>query len=139
MAVESIEFQLDKVLENVSNLIAEKASDKGLELIFDIEPAVVSTRLRGDPLRLGQILINFCNNAVKFTEHGDVVIRAHVQETVEDSHVVKFSVSDTGNRNHRRAADRASFSSVRAGRYIDNSEIWRHWAWVWPSPSGWPS
>ncbi|MGA7457189.1 MAG: response regulator, partial [Methyloceanibacter sp.] len=96
LAVESIEFELDKVLENVSNLIAEKASDKGLELIFDIEPAVVSTRLRGDPLRLGQILINFCNNAVKFTEHGEVVIRAHVQETVEDSHVVKFSVSDTG-------------------------------------------
>ena len=96
LAVESIEFELDKVLENVSNLIAEKASDKGLELIFDIEPAVVSTRLRGDPLRLGQILINFCNNAVKFTEHGEVVIRADVQETVEDSHVIKFSVSDTG-------------------------------------------
>ena len=96
LAVESIEFELDKVLENVSNLIAEKASDKGLELIFDIEPAVVSTRLRGDPLRLGQILINFCNNAVKFTEHGEVVIRAHVEETFEDSLVVKFSVSDTG-------------------------------------------
>ena len=49
------QFDLDKVLENVSNLISEKASDKGLELIFDIDPSVASTRLRGDPLRLGQI------------------------------------------------------------------------------------
>jgi two-component system, sensor histidine kinase and response regulator len=96
LTVENIEFDLDKVLENVSNLISEKASDKGLELIFDIEPVVVSTRLRGDPLRLGQILINFCNNAVKFTEQGEVVIRAHVLEAIEDSQVVKFSVSDTG-------------------------------------------
>ena len=96
LSVESIEFDLDKVLENVSNLISEKASDKGLELIFDIEPSVVSTRLRGDPLRLGQILINFCNNAVKFTEKGEVVIRAGVVEIVDDSQVIKFSVSDTG-------------------------------------------
>jgi two-component system, sensor histidine kinase and response regulator len=96
LTVENIEFDLDKVLENVSNLISEKASDKGLELIFDIEPAVVSTRLRGDPLRLGQILINFCNNAVKFTEKGEVLIRAHVLEAVENSQIIKFSVSDTG-------------------------------------------
>ena len=67
-----------------------------MELIFDIEPPVVSTRLRGDPLRLGQILINFCNNAVKFTEQGEVVIRAHVLEAIGDNQVVKFSVSDTG-------------------------------------------
>jgi len=96
LTVENIEFDLDKVLENVSNLISEKASDKGLELIFDIEPAVVSTRLRGDPLRLGQILINFCNNAVKFTEKGEVLIRAHVLKAVENSQIIKFSVSDTG-------------------------------------------
>ena len=96
LSVESIEFDLDKVLENVSNLISEKASDKGLELIFDIEPSVVSTRLRGDPLRLGQILINFCNNAVKFTEAGEVVIKARVVEDGGDSHLLEFSVSDTG-------------------------------------------
>ncbi len=67
LSVENIDFDLEKVLENVSNLISEKASAKGLELIFDIEPSV-SKQLKGDPLRLGQILINFCNNAVKFTE-----------------------------------------------------------------------
>jgi two-component system, sensor histidine kinase and response regulator len=96
LSVESIEFDLDKVLENVSNLISEKAEAKGLELIFDIEPSVVSTRLRGDPLRLGQILINFCNNAVKFTEEGEVVIRAQVLEDSGDSHLLAFSVSDSG-------------------------------------------
>ena len=96
LTVESVEFDLDKVLENVSNLIAEKAEEKGLELIFDIEPSVVSTRLRGDPLRLGQILINFCNNAVKFTEKGDVVIRAQVLETTGVNQLIEFSVSDTG-------------------------------------------
>jgi two-component system, sensor histidine kinase and response regulator len=96
LSIENIEFDLDKVLENVSNLISEKVADKGLELIFDIDQSVVSTRLRGDPLRLGQILINFCNNAVKFTEEGEVVIRAHVLEAIEDAQVVRFSVSDTG-------------------------------------------
>jgi two-component system sensor histidine kinase/response regulator len=95
LSVENIDFDLDKVLENVSNLISEKASSKGLELIFDIEPAV-PTQLKGDPLRLGQILINFCNNAVKFTEHGEVVVNARVQEKDEGGQLVYFSVSDTG-------------------------------------------
>ncbi|HEY6384622.1 MAG TPA: response regulator, partial [Candidatus Acidoferrum sp.] len=95
LSVENIDFDLEKVLENVSNLISEKASAKGLELIFDIEPSV-STQLRGDPLRLGQILINFCNNAVKFTETGEIVVKARVQEKNEDAQLVCFSVSDTG-------------------------------------------
>src|SRR5262245_10382289 len=64
LTVEKIDFDLDNVLENVGNLISEKASAKGLELIFDIAPSVTN-HLKGDPLRLGQILINFCNNAVK--------------------------------------------------------------------------
>jgi len=95
LSVENIDFDLEKVLENVSNLISEKASAKGLELIFDIDPAI-STQFKGDPLRLGQILINFCNNAVKFTESGEIVVKARVQEKDEDGQLVCFSVSDTG-------------------------------------------
>ena len=95
LSVENIDFDLEKVLENASNLISEKATAKGLELIFDIDPAV-PTQLKGDPLRLGQILINFCNNAVKFTESGEVVVKARVQEKDEDGQLVCFSVSDTG-------------------------------------------
>jgi signal transduction histidine kinase/CheY-like chemotaxis protein len=95
LSVESIDFDLEKVLENVSNLISEKATAKGLELIFDVDHAL-STHLRGDPLRLGQILINFCNNAVKFTEKGEIVVRARIQEEIEDGVLVRFSVTDTG-------------------------------------------
>jgi signal transduction histidine kinase/CheY-like chemotaxis protein len=95
LSVENIDFDLEKVLENVSNLISEKASAKGLELIFDIDSAV-PRQLKGDPLRLGQILINFCNNAVKFTEGGEVVVRARVEQKDENGQLVCFSVSDTG-------------------------------------------
>lgn len=95
LTVENIDFDLDKVLENVSNLISEKATSKGLELIFDIDPAV-SADPKGDPLRLGQILINFCNNAVKFTERGEIVVKARVQEQDASGQLVCFSVTDTG-------------------------------------------
>ena len=95
LSVEHTDFDLDKVLDNVGNLISEKASAKGLELIFDIDPSVPK-HLRGDPLRLGQILINFCNNAVKFTHQGEVVVRARVVEENPDDQLIAFSVSDTG-------------------------------------------
>ena len=95
LSIENIDFDLDKVLENVGNLMSEKASAKGLELIFEVEPAV-STHFRGDPLRLGQILINFCNNAVKFTEKGEVAVQVRVLEDTADCQLVEFSVSDTG-------------------------------------------
>ena len=95
LSVENIDFDLERVLENVSNLIFEKASAKGLELIFDINPAV-PTQLKGDPLRLGQILINFCNNAVKFTEQGEIVVHARIQEKDDEGQLIYFSVRDTG-------------------------------------------
>jgi signal transduction histidine kinase/DNA-binding response OmpR family regulator len=95
LSVENIDFDLEKVLENVSNLISEKSSAKGLELIFDIEPAIPG-QLKGDPLRLGQILINFCNNAVKFTETGEIVVKARIEEKDENGQLVCFSITDTG-------------------------------------------
>jgi signal transduction histidine kinase/CheY-like chemotaxis protein len=95
LSVETIDFDLETVLENVGNLISEKASSKGLEVIFDIEPAL-ATHLKGDPLRLGQILINFCNNAVKFTEEGEIIVKARIQEQNASGLLVCFSVSDTG-------------------------------------------
>jgi signal transduction histidine kinase/DNA-binding response OmpR family regulator/HPt (histidine-containing phosphotransfer) domain-containing protein len=95
LSIETIDFDIEKVLENVGNLISEKASAKGLELIFDMDPAV-SAHPKGDPLRLGQILINYCSNAVKFTEHGEIVIKTRVQREDEKGQLVYFSVSDTG-------------------------------------------
>jgi PAS domain S-box-containing protein len=95
LSIENIDFDLDKVLENVGNLMSEKASAKGLELIFEVEPNV-SAHFKGDPLRLGQILINFCNNAVKFTERGEIMVQVRVLENRAEDQLVEFSVSDTG-------------------------------------------
>ena len=95
LSIEAIDFDLDKVLENVGNLMSEKAAAKGLELIFEVEPEV-SAYFQGDPLRLGQILINFCNNAVKFTDQGEVAVKVRVLEDTADSQLVEFSVTDTG-------------------------------------------
>src|SRR5437660_4570883 len=95
LTIETIDFDLEKVLENVSDLIAEKAAAKGLELIFRIDPAV-DMHPKGDPLRLGQILINFCTNAVKFTERGEIVVAARVQESDDKGKLVHFAVRDTG-------------------------------------------
>jgi len=95
LEVETANFDVDSVLGNVGNLISEKAAGKKLELIFDIDPSL-SKHLRGDPLRLGQILINFCNNAVKFTETGEVLVKVEVLEDRADDQLIAFSVKDTG-------------------------------------------
>ena len=93
--VERIEFSLEQVLQNVANLIAEKATGKGLELLFDIDSAL-PVRLMGDPLRLGQVLINYANNAVKFTEKGEITISLKVREETDSDFLVYGAVTDTG-------------------------------------------
>lgn len=77
LKVESITFDLDKLVERVVNVCAIKSSVKGLELIIDVEKEV-PRQLYGDPLRLQQILINLINNAVKFTQQGHVAIKIYV-------------------------------------------------------------
>jgi two-component system sensor histidine kinase/response regulator len=95
LSVEETEFEIDSVFENVANLIGEKASQKGLELIFDL-PTDVPFSLIGDPLRLGQILINYGNNAVKFTERGDIKIVVRMLERTENRVLLYFAIRDTG-------------------------------------------
>ncbi len=100
LVVERVPFGLDSLLSNVSNLVAEKAVDKGLELLFDVAPDV-PRQLVGDPLRLGQILINFAGNAVKFTEHGEIalVVRRLAPTYAEEKSnlvMLHFSVKDSG-------------------------------------------
>jgi len=93
--IEAVDFRLEDVFDNFSSLVGLKAQEKGLELLLDID-AAVPTCLVGDPLRLGQILINLGNNAVKFTESGEVVIAIRVEEQDDDKVKLAFSVSDTG-------------------------------------------
>ena len=95
LTVEHTEFELEKVLDNVASLIAEKTSAKGLELIFDVDKNV-PLRLIGDPLRLGQILINYSNNAVKFTEQGEIDIVIRVIEKTSNDVMLYCSVRDEG-------------------------------------------
>jgi two-component system sensor histidine kinase/response regulator len=73
LAMETIDFRLEDVLDHLASLVGTKAADKGIELLFNQSPSV-PTALRGDPLRLGQVLINLGNNAVKFTEHGEIIV-----------------------------------------------------------------
>ena len=93
--VERVEFDVERMLDNVSNLISEKASAKGLELIFDMA-ADVPRHLVGDSMRLGQIIINYANNAVKFTERGEVSVTIRVQERSEHDVLLHIAVADTG-------------------------------------------
>jgi PAS domain S-box-containing protein len=95
LAVEQTEFCLDKVLENVANLIAEKNAAKGLELVFDVGGDVPND-LIGDPLRLGQILINYANNAVKFTDAGEIDIVIRLREQSDKDVLLYCAVRDTG-------------------------------------------
>jgi PAS domain S-box-containing protein len=93
--VEKTQFNLETVLENVANLISPQAAAKGLELIFDVGSEVPNYWV-GDPMRLGQVLINYANNAVKFTEAGEVVIVIRVQKETDTDAVLCCTVSDTG-------------------------------------------
>ena len=95
LTLESTTFHLDHVLERVSAMIVLQAQEKGLELCVS-RPPNVPTALVGDPLRLGQILANIATNAVKFTEHGEVVIAVVLISQDDDKAVLKFSVRDTG-------------------------------------------
>ncbi len=95
LEVEVVDFDLRGVLDNVANLVSDKCAHKGLELLFDVDPALPDD-LRGDPLRLGQILVNYANNAVKFTDTGEIIVR--VTETSRDDTgvLLRFEVQDTG-------------------------------------------
>jgi len=95
LTVEHAEFELEKLLDNVTNLISEKSGAKGLELVFDVG-ADVPRRLVGDSLRVGQILINYANNAVKYTDAGEIVIAVRMLERSAKDVLLHFSVTDTG-------------------------------------------
>ncbi len=93
--IESIDFDLNEILDNVSTLIGLKAHEKGLELLFQTH-LDVPIRLRGDPLRIGQILVNLSNNAVKFTGEGEIVISTKLIQQTQDQISLQFTVRDTG-------------------------------------------
>ena len=105
LGVEQIDFELERVLDSAAGLISEKALAKGLELVIDIGDEV-PRHLVGDPLRIGQILINYANNAVKFTEQGEITLQVERLADKGEGLLLRFSVKDTGiglNEPQRRA------------------------------------
>ena len=95
LSIETVPFELDEVLEQLSGLAGVKTDAKGIELVFRVGPGVPQ-RLVGDPLRLGQVLINLTGNAVKFTERGEIVVAVDARGAADGRVMLEFSVSDTG-------------------------------------------
>jgi PAS domain S-box-containing protein len=95
LEVENTEFRLDQVLEDLSSVVCQKAHEKKLEFLI-APPKNLPPNLIGDPLRLGQILINLVNNAGKFTDQGEVIVTVAVEEQLADRVKVRFSVRDSG-------------------------------------------
>ncbi len=95
MRVEQVNFDLSTILEQLSNLMTIKAMEKGVELLFDIDTEV-PCQLVGDPTRLQQVLTNLVNNAVKFTEHGEIIVEARPQQRPNGEPQILFKVRDSG-------------------------------------------
>ena len=92
---ETIPYHLGDVLDQLADLLGMRAEEKGLELLFALPPDL-PTALVGDPSRLGQILLNLGNNAVKFTERGDVTVAVSLVERGAERATLRFEVRDTG-------------------------------------------
>ncbi|RCW63011.1 multi-sensor hybrid histidine kinase [Pseudorhodoferax soli] len=95
MDIEAAPFRLDEVLDNVAALLAQKAGDKGLELLFDAAREVPPV-LVGDALRIGQIITNLVSNSVKFTERGQVVVSVRLLEREGEQVFLRVNVRDSG-------------------------------------------
>ena len=94
--LERIDFTPGTVMRKLSNLIAPKAEEKGLKLVIDQAPEVARLALKGDPLRLSQILLNLAGNAVKFTESGSIFVRVRLAEDNATDVLLRVEVQDTG-------------------------------------------
>ena len=95
LVIERVNLDLGAVIEDVAQLLAPRAQDKGIELICDVPPALAGP-VTGDPARVHQVLANLVGNAIKFTETGEVVIAAQIASETPTQRVVRFSVRDTG-------------------------------------------
>ena len=95
LQLENIPFSLDKVLSNLNDIVSHRAEQKGLAIVFSVGRDL-PRNLTGDPLRLSQVLINLLNNAIKFTEQGEIVVRVVAGDLVADRVQMRISVRDTG-------------------------------------------
>lgn len=95
MRIERADFDLRGIMDNLACLMADRAAEKGLEFVMKIDPALPA-KMQGDPLRLRQVLLNFADNAIKFTSRGGVKVEARRLNDGQGGSLVLFEVSDTG-------------------------------------------
>jgi PAS domain S-box-containing protein len=96
LTLEKVDFKFGLVLENLTSLLDEKITEKGLKLSIDLPPDIARLTLLGDPVRLGQILLNFVGNAVKFTEQGEITVRIRKLAENPGDVLLRCEVQDTG-------------------------------------------
>ncbi|MBE0699328.1 MAG: PAS domain S-box protein [Anaerolineaceae bacterium] len=95
LQLEIVDFDVHSLVEGVAQTSAARAENKGLEMVCYVDQTVPSFA-KGDPGRLRQILVNLVENAIKFTDKGEVLVRAELTDEQDDAVTVRFSVSDTG-------------------------------------------
>ncbi len=105
LIIERNSFSLETVIEEMLNIVANHAHEKGLELVIDLQNKLPSDIL-GDPLRLRQILLNLLSNAIKFTERGEIVISVTEKSRTNDQVEIQFAVKDTGSGIPQERIDR---------------------------------
>ena len=96
LLLEQVDFALSEVLRSVVGLIGQRAAQKGVRLLVQLQDGLGGRRFRGDPTRLGQILLNLAGNALKFTEMGSITVRIQLVEDHGDSVLLRWEVTDTG-------------------------------------------
>ena len=95
LQLEKIHFNLRETVESSLKSLAVKAYQKNLEMLIDIDPGVPKM-MKGDPLRIRQIIVNLVGNSLKFTSSGEILLRINLKQTLKDKIELQFSVSDTG-------------------------------------------
>ena len=95
LEIERVNFSFDHVVQTLMTVVAPRAAGKNLELLFEIDPQLPAV-LVGDPLRLGQVLINYANNAIKFSEQGSITVKVHKVVADAKHCLVRFEVCDHG-------------------------------------------
>ena len=122
-------------MDNLSNLVGMKADEKGLELLLEM-PLQLPTALVGDPSRLRQVLLNLGNNAVKFTDRGEVVVAVQVVE--QDGSSVQAALRGARHRHrHEPRSAAAPVPALHAGRRLDQPALRRHGPRAWRSAGTW--
>ena len=132
-------FPLEQVLNSLTDLVGVQAEKKGLELLFDIDPSLPGNFV-GDPLRLGQVLINLTTNAVKFTEIGSIIVGVkRFNPTLPNDAAemeLLFYVKGYGHRSYPRT-NGDTISSFSSGRLFHHSKSTAARGWGFPYAKAW--